>query len=508
MSTEGLLPGEAAAAGLAEPLIATVDVGTSSVRSMAFDARGREIEGFGAQLAYDVTTTADGGVEVDADTLASLVFQAVDTLHAAMSAARLRPAAVGCCTFWHSLLGVDGHERPTTPVIHLFDTRSAAAARALAQKVDGRAQHARTGCVQHPSYVPAKLLWLSQSNPPAFRAARRWMSFGEYLFLKIFGKAAASTSMVSGSGLWDQNENRYDAEILSALPITPDQLASPAELDLPATGLRQEYAARWPQFRGVPWFPALGDGACNNIGSGAHAPDRFALMVGTSGALRAVCEMERIEIPEGLWCYRVDRRRFVLGGALSNGGEVFTWMKRTLRLPPDEEIEPQIAALPPGAHGLTVLPLFAGERSTRWRAEARAAITGLGLRSGPIEILRAALEAVALRFRSIYDLMVERLGVPATVIASGGALTRSPAWTAMMADALGRPVVMCLEREATSRGAALLALERLGAIRHIRELEPALGEAHQPVTEHRAIYEEMLRRQRRLYAKLFEEPWD
>jgi gluconokinase len=174
----------------------------------------------------------------------------------------------------------------------------------------------------------------------------------------------------------------------------------------------------------------------------------------------------------------VDRKRLVLGGALSNGGSVYAWMKRTLRLPPDEQIEHQLAAMAPGAHGLTMLPLFAGERSTKWRADARAAITGMNLNTGPMEILRAALESVALRFRNIYDIM---------------------------AEALGRPVITCLEDEASSRGAALLALERLGAIGHVRDLPAATGAAFSPIDANHKIYEDALARQRRLYTKLFEE---
>lgn len=487
--------------------VVTLDVGTSSARSMLFDGDACVVDGFGTQLPYEVSTTADGGVEVDADVLAELVFKALDAIQAQVAAAGLRPAAVGCCTFWHNILGVGADDRPTTPVIHLFDTRSAAAARELGEKMDGRAAHARTGCVLHPSYVPAKLLWLSQSAPEAFRAARRWMSFGEYLFLKLFGKAVASTSMVSGSGLWNQNENRYDPEMLRVLPISGDQLSPVAEMDEPATGLRDEYRRRWPSFANLPWFPALGDGACNNIGSGCVSRDRFALMVGTSGAMRAVAEQPGIEIPPGLWCYRVDRARFVLGGALSNGGDVFAWMRRTLVLPSAEEIESQLAELAPGAHGLTVLPLFAGERSTRWRADARAAITGLSFHTQPIEILRAALEAVALRFRGIYDLMTQAFGVPAQVVASGAALAHSPAWTQMMADALGHPLVMCLEKEATSRGVALLTLERLGGVKDPSDRPARLGQMFEPKPEHRPAYEEQLKRQRRLYDKLFEEPW-
>ena len=176
---------------------------------------------------------------------------------------------------------------------------------------------------------------------------------------------------------------------------------------------------------------------------------------------------DRIDIPDGLFCYRVDQKRFVLGGALSNGGEVFAWMKRTLRLPDDNDaIESQLAALPPAQHGLTILPLFAGERSTGWRADARAAIVGLGAHTSPIEILQAALESVALRFRNVYEIMQSSIGTPRDIVASGTALLRSPVWTQMMADTLSHAIVQCIEPEATSRGAALIALERLGVIRN------------------------------------------
>ncbi len=129
----------------------------------------------------------------------------------------------------------------------------------------------------------------------------------------------------------------------------------------------------------------------------------------------------------------------------------------------------------------------------------------MGLTTGPIEILRASLESVALRFRNIYDVMARVLGAPKEVVASGGALLHSPAWTQMMADALGHPVTPCLEKEASGRGAAIVALERLGAIRHIGDLPPETGPAIMPVAANRPVYDDLLRKQRRLYTKLFEE---
>jgi gluconokinase len=485
--------------------ILTLDVGSSSVRTLLYDSNGRQVQGLGSQIGYEMATTEHGGVEMDADQLSALAIRSLTDIHTQLVEQALACSAIAFCTFWHNLLGVDASGRPVTPILHPFDNRGADAASQLARRIDGAAQHARTGCVLHPSYWPAKLLWLSESNPEAFHAAARWMSFGEYFFLKLFGKPVGSTSMVSGSGLWNQNENHYDAEMLSVLPIDRAQLCPVAQMDQPMIGLHAEYARLWPKFSGVPWFPALGDGACDNIGSGCITPDRFSLMVGTSGAMRAVCESEFMSIPQGLWCYRVDRRRFALGGALSEGGDVYAWMKHTLALPRDDQIEARIAAMTPGAHGLTVLPLFAGERSTKWRADARAAITGLSIHSSPIEILRASLESVALRFRNVYDIMLGQIGEPTELIGSGHALLRSPALTRMMADALGRPVLICLEPEATSRGAALLAMERIGAIGHVRDRPPEMGPLFQPEESHRAIYEEQCRRQRRLYTKLFEE---
>ncbi len=351
----------------------TLDVGSSSARTLLFSADGKQVENFGSQVQYRAHTTGDGGWEIDPNELTGIAARALTGICEQMRAKGVKPAAVAVDTFWHSLVGIDADGNPSTAVLHPFDTRSAQAAKQLAQRIDNRTQHKRTGCVIHPSYPPAKLLWLCETQPDAFRRTKHWMSAGEFLFLKFFGKASASTSMLSATGLWNQNANDYDAEMLGRpYPLSRSQLAAVDDLDKPARG-----DCQWPELRGIPWFPALGDGACDNIGSGCTTRDRFALMVGTSGAMRAVVEADRIEIPGGLFCYRVDPKRFVLGGALSNGGAVFAWMKRTLRLPDgpgdsNNAIErSQLAGIAAGAAWLlTILPLFAGERSTGWRARS------------------------------------------------------------------------------------------------------------------------------------------
>lgn len=483
----------------------TLDVGTSSVRALLFDAEGRQQDGFGEQIAYEISTTPDGGAEVSAGHLLDLSVRCLSTIHRQMQSAAVRPAAIGLCTFWHSFLGVDREGKITTPIIHLFDTRSAEQVKQLEKLLNAQDVHARTGCRLHSSYWPAKLLWLHQNRAEAFAATRRWVSFGEFLLLKLFGAAIASTSMVSASGLWNQAKNDYDDRVLAALPVDRLHLAPWGEMDVPQTRLLESYRSLWPAFDGIPWFPAWGDGACNNIGSGCTTRDAFSLMVGTSGAMRAVVPAGTIDVPDGLWCYRVDRGRYVAGGALSNGGDVYAWMRRVLALPDPQAAEQELLAMKPGAHGLLLLPFFAGERSPYWRADLRAAITGLNLSTRAIDILRASLESVALRFSEIFHLMSSSLGRPKAVIASGGALLHSPAWTQMMADAIGADVGTCIEPEATSRGAALLTLERIGALSDLGAPALCRGAVHSSSTDNHQIYVDLLARQRGLYNQLFSE---
>jgi gluconokinase len=195
----------------------------------------------------------------------------------------------------------------------------------------------------------------------------------------------------------------------------------------------------------------------------------------------------------------VDRQRALLGGATSEGGNVYAWLRQTLRLGEPDAIERALAELPPDGHGLTVLPFLAGERSPGWAGDVKATITGLALSTTPMEILRACLEAVAYRFALIEQRLCGRGDCAHRLIASGGGLLSSPAWMQIIADVLGRPVVASAEPEATSRGTALLALAALGAIPSIEAAPAADGAVYEPDRARHERYQEAIARQQKLY---------
>jgi len=476
-------------------MVIALDLGTSSARATLYDARGRAVDGRFHQVPYEPATTPEGGVEHDP---AQLLEAAAGCLDVVVRAARHdHVQAVAVTSFWHGLMGFDSGHQPLTPLFMWADSRSARDAEVLRDALDEDALHARTGCHLHASYWPAKLRWLARERPAEAGRVTRWGSIGEHLELTFFGEAATSLSMASGTGLFDQDALRWDAEALAAAGIEVEQLFPLADRTAGRRGLRAPWATRWPALRGVPWFPAVGDGAASNIGSDCTDRGRVALNVGTSAALRIVCETA-VAPPRGLWRYRIDGRRALLGGATSEGGNVYAWCREVLRLPDDDAVERWLGERTPDTHGLTVLPFLAGERAPGWRGDRRATITGLSLHTTALDVMHAALEAVALRLALVYELLAPHAAPDHQIVVSGGAINRSRAWTQMLADALGRPVHAWPEHEATSRGAALLALEAMGVLPDVRTVRVPLGEVFTPDAAHHARYRAALERHRRL----------
>lgn len=438
---------------MATASVLALDVGSSSVRAQRFDESGEPLDEL-KQERYE-------GNDPD---------EIVGRTRAAIADRNGEAVAASC--FGHSLLALDAYGRPLTPVLGWRDTRPAGAAEWLRRRLDPDAVHARTGCHLHTSYWPAKLVWLAQAEPQTFRTAARFVSFCDYLYEQLLGtRATTSLSIASGTGLLSLAESRWDAELLDVLGVDVERL--PRISDEPDGA----------------WHPALLDGACSNLGAGCTGRERAALMVGTSGALRILYETERPQPRQGLFLYRLDERRVVEGGSLSDGGNLAAWLAQSLAPATGSLLERG-----PDEHGLTFLPFLGGERATGWNPNARGTVDGLTFDTTPRDLRQAALEGVGFRFAAIADLLPE----VEDVVATGGALRTDPEWIQIMSDALARPVHASRVAEASLRGAAVAILERLGHA----TAPPPLGDVFDPRDERAEAYRSARERQERLYEVL------
>ncbi|MFW5748927.1 MAG: gluconokinase [Chloroflexota bacterium] len=464
-----------------------IDMGSSSIRALLFDAHAQAIPGALARRAHRFSAEATA----DPVALRRLVEACIDDVMAHPAAGST--VAVGMATFVSNLTGLDADGAPATPLYTYADTASSPDADSLRRQADQTATHARTGCRIHPAYHPAKLHRLRQTQPDLFARVSRWTDFATYCYATWFGRdVPCSYSVASWSGLLDRHALTWDGPWLDRLGLTRDHLPPLADFDAAQRGLDNTYARRWPALRAAPFFLAVGDGAAANIGSGGGDPAHPVLTIGTTAALRVV-DPAPGPVPLALWAYRVDAARHLIGGATSEGGNVFAWARDTLKLETDA-IDAVLLKRAPGAHGLTALPLFAGERSPGYHAGATAALHGLRLTTTPLDIVHALLEGVALRLRLIYD----HMGRPGdAVLAGGGALTGSAGWAQIVSDVLDVPLHLTDMAEATAAGVALLIARRTPRPTITRTVSPRPGSA-EPVAA-------LLDRQAHLYARLLAE---
>jgi gluconokinase len=435
--------------------VLAVDIGTSSLRAEVYDEE--------AQPLREVTRLRYlPGPELDADALVRAASEAIE------AAGQVDVVAYSC--LWHSLVALDGAGRPLTPVLTWLDRRASEDATELARELDGAAVHARTGAPLHPSFWPAQLRRLRREGVRFARVA----AFPDYLRSQLHGRLATTTSIASGTGLFDVHELRWDAELLDALGIDESQLP-PVDDDL----------------------VALGDGAAANVGAGCVGPGRACISVGTSGALRVV--RERADARPGLFLYRLDPRLYVQGGALSDGGALLMWLERTLGRPVGDALDG-----PPAE--VVLLPQLGGERSPGWRVEATGSLAGLSLTTTSDEVVQAAFAGIAYRFADILDTLAcpselgqlaqANSGTPVgeieELVGTGTALLQRPGWAQLIADVLETPVTLSGVAEASARGAALVAL---GLV----DLPAPPGQGFEPRPDHADAHREARERLRRLY---------
>ena len=449
-----------------------MDIGTSSVRAALYDLRADVLPGSMVKNDWTLTTTTDGGSEIDGEVALKQVVATVDEVVRQRLSKKDEIGYVASCSFWHSLMGVGQDGKPTTKVFSWADTRSRAYTRSLRKRFDENEMHDRTGARFHSSFWPAKLLWLRTDHEHQFAQTSIWISFSDFLALRFFGIAATSISMASGTGMLDIRSGQWDPQLSRFLGLKRGQLP------LVSTGgytfsLGTKFAKRWPRLKKAQWFPAIGDGAANNIGAGCVTRSKAAIMIGTSGAMRVAYRgAAPDEIPSGLWCYRIDRDRVIVGGALSDGGGLHARLTQVLKLEmPDQAIAEEISRRGADAHKLNVMPFFAGERSTGYNESAGGAVIGLNATHDGVDILQAAMESIAFRFAEILD-QIKTVTSIKEIIVSGGAIDASPVWAQMLADVLGRDLTVSKESEASMRGAVLLALESLGRIDGIQNVSP------------------------------------
>ena len=465
---------------------------------MSTTPRGRSLRGGRVKVPHQFTSRSDGTSEIDPDAVVVEVEQIITAFANRPFAGRVQ--AVALDTFASSLVGVGEDRRAWTPCFTYADSRCANQVVQLRRELDEMEVQQRTGCRLHTSYLTPRLRWLRDTAPDTFAAARQWMSLGEYVYLQLLGVTAAGTSTAAWTGMLDRRTGRWDPEMLAACGVPVERLSEIRDPDQPIRDVDQQVGRKWPALAGAVWFPVVADGFSSNVGAGARDQSIVAAAVATSGAMRVLVKKVPNNIPSGLWCYRVDGSRALLGGAVNDVGRAINWLTSTVQISPEAADLDGLLLAQPEQRTPLVLPYFTGERSTGWAADAQAVVAGVSAATTGPMLFRGTMESVAISYARIAEQLREVAGDARQIVASGRVTQDLPAWLQVLADVLGAPVAPVTMKRVTLRGTALIALEVLAP--GVASADPIIGETRWPIHDRAPYYATRKRDFEHLYEAL------
>jgi gluconokinase len=469
-----------------------VDIGTTSVKAVAFDADGREL-GRG-ETGYPLLEPEPGQAVQDPAVVVEGTLAAIRSAAAATHGQGTRVLALSFSGAMHSLVGLDGQGTALTPLVTWGDMRATEQAERL--RAEHPELHDRTGTPLHPMSPLPKLVWFAEHEPSTFAAVRRWAGIKELVVAKLTGAWAVDHSVASGTGLLNLRALDWDREALAIAGIDAEAL-SPLVATTHRLELEAAPAADLGLEAGLALIVGAADGPLATLGLGAVHHGVAACSIGTSGALRVMVRAPAIDPQRRVFCYELLPDHWVVGGAINNGGAVLRWagdaLAPDLGPHPEAQLLELAGKVPAGSEGLLMLPYLLSERAPHWTSGAHGAYVGLTRHHGRGHLVRAALEGVCLQLALVLA-SVRDAGNEVREIRATGGFARSELWRQMLADALGMPIGFAAGHEGSAFGAALLAMDALGLVEGIERAARlvAIEDVVEPDADAADVYADVL----------------
>lgn len=485
-------------------LVIGVDSSTTATKAIAWTTDGRPAAI--GRAGHPVAQPRPGWHEQPADLWWSALVVALRAVAGQIDVRRVAGLAIAHQRETFVPMAAEG--RPLRDAILWMDDRAAGLLPEIEAAIGAERFHQITGKRLSRNLTIAKIRWLQRHEPHICAAAAWYLDTHAYLVYRLTGQVATSWGSADPTGLFDMQTHVWHTDLLREAGITADQLPS---LHPPAAllgRLTPEAAAACHLPAGLPLFAGLGDGQAAGLGAGIVGPGPAYLSLGTSVILGAHADV-----------YLADRAfrtttagvpgACLLETALMGGAYTVSWFLekfgQTGQLPKGEtdlgRWEAAAAAVPPGAHGLLLVPYWNSVLSPHWDALASGIIVGWRGTHGPAHLYRAILEGIAFEQRLCIAGIEAATGQPiAGLIVMGGG-SRSQLWRQIIADVTGKPVRRSRTTEAAALGAGILAAAGAGLFPDVAAAAAAMtgleegGETPDPGRQriYTQLYEEVYR---------------
>ncbi len=452
-----------------QPLLLTLDQGTTSSRAAVYSADGRRLLSRSAPLQNSYP--ADGWVEQHPEAIWQSQLAAMAALEQALTPEQRRAvAACGIANQRETTVLWQRHEStPLGPAIVWQDGRTAPLCQAWKRQGLEPLIRARTGLLADPYFSASKILWLLEHHQASARARAGELAFGtvdSWLLWKLSGgrRHATDRSNASRTLLMDLERGCWDGQLAQAMaipePLLPELLPCAHPFGVIEPGL---------PFAGVPITAMLGDQQAATLGQGCLQPGQAKCTYGT-GAFLVINTGSRPRRSElGLlstygWTDPAGASTYCLEGSLMNAGAAIQWLRDGLGLIERADQVNGLASGAPARSGLMLVPAFTGWGTPHWDPLARGLLIGITRDTNAALLARASLEGIALAVANLVQLADEALATPLAELAADGGAAAADLLLQAQADATGLPVRRRADLESTGRGVALLAGVQAGVV--------------------------------------------
>jgi gluconokinase len=442
-----------------------IDIGTTNTKAVAYTVEGKTVAH--ANKSYTFSSREEGCHEIDPDILLEAV---IEVAKSAVTDAREHTlSGVSFSAAMHGIMAVNAQGKPLTQMITWADLRSNEYAAKLKNTEQGRRIYERTGTPIHPMSPLCKLMWMKDNLPEIFRTAHKFISIKEYIFYHFFGEYIIDHSIASASGLFDIYDLRWNQDALGAAGTTAERLSSPVPVTHIIKGLRREYALTLNIDPQTPFIIGASDGCLAHIGSNAISHRDVSFTIGTSGAVRVMTDEPVHDTKQRVFNYILDENVYISGGPINNGGNLLQWFatnmlrKSSMKADDFNEFIDEAVQVPAGCEGLIFLPYVYGERAPVWDADARGVFYGVSGTHTISHFMRSILEGISFALYGILNTLEEITGPVNNIYVSGGFI-KSPKWVSLVADVLGKKLLVTQAEDSSAAGAAIIAMKALGII--------------------------------------------
>ena len=349
----------------------------------------------------------------------------------------------------HGMVALDEKGDVIRPALLWNDTRSADQATKLNAEIGGnQAMADAVGSVLVASFTASKVRWMAENEKAnadrvhAIALPHDWLSWqlqGGRDFTQLF----SDRSDASGTGYFDPKSSTYRRDILAKA------LLSEREIYLPRIVAPSTFGGTTSS--GIPIAAGAGDNAAAALGVQAE-PGDVVISLGTSGTAFAVSTTPTHD-PSGAVAGFADASgRFLPLVCTLNAARIFDAAITILGKSHDEVGSLALTSVP-GAHGLTLLPYFEGERTPN-RPDATGVFSGMTIaNSNPSDIARAMIEGMLSGLADAVQSLVD-LGVEIKRVLIIGGAAKNPAVGQIASALFGRPVLIPPAGEYVADGAA------------------------------------------------------